>query len=481
MGIFRLNDEDPHMKNFLALLFVFFQAFFLSAQHIRPQVDQRIEMVSIAARLAEYDEYSQPDAKQYVSAIHTHFNAYKTDTLIGLLHTLRYENGMGFDAVMSMAVHLKQVNHKFVLKKGWQKGLDKRWPRKSAENFVVLLNAFYQESKAETFFVQQKPYYDKVLTAFEKVLVNFNQNWYFNYYGVAPKHRFNIVIGCGNGGGNYGPGTNSPEDGKQIYAIMGSWSFDEHGAPFFTVEDYLPTLIHEFNHAFINPLLDVHKKNKQLRQNGQVLLDSMKNEMNRKAYADWEAVINESLVRAAVVRYIAAGGGTAADQKNEIMLQHNIGFLWTDQLVTLLETYEKNRDKYKTLAAFYPLIIDFFKTTATNIHQIKTTYKAKTPVVVSIEPFKNNAQDVDASLTEMTIRFSEPLTGEGYSFNYGVLGQESFPIKGVIGYADNNTSFKLTLALTPNTAYEMVITGVSFANAAGYPLNDYTVKFKTKP
>jgi len=36
------------------------------------------------------------------------------------------------------------------------------------------------------------------------------------------------------------------------------------------------------------------------------------------------------------------------------------GFVWTEELSDLLQTYERNRDKYPTLESFFPEFVTFF-------------------------------------------------------------------------------------------------------------------------
>lgn len=452
------------------------------AQTLVPETDKRIEIMSLVARLAEYEEYSSKDATAYVAALHSWFDACKTDTLIGFAKRVREQSGIGFDAVMSMAVNLKQHKNKFTLQPNWKADLDKRWKPEDALHFVSLLSRFYAKANAAGFFEQQAPYYAKVLSAFGQVLTNFNQSWYFSYYGIKPKDKFTIVIGCGNGGGNFGPGITLGKNVKQVYAIMGSWSFDTHGDPVFKESNYLPTLVHEFNHSFINPLLNRYDTSLALKNSAQVILDTMLAEMRRQAYGNWQTIVNESLVRASVVRYLMFNNpGKPQVAEEELMIQVNRGFLWMKELVALLGVYEANRKKYPSINEFYPAVISFFQSTADSIAFAKSYYENQLPKIASLQPFANNAQDVDPSVAELIINFDRVMTGKGYSINYGEAGKDAFPVKSVIGYTNNNQSVKLQLeSLKPDTVYEMVVTGRSFKSKEGYPMKDYTIRFRTR-
>jgi hypothetical protein len=69
---------------------------------------------------------------------------------------------------------------------------------------------------------------------------------------------------------------------------------------------------------------------------------------------------------------------------------------------------------------------------------------------------------------------------KGYSVDMGERGREFFPLTGVTGFSDDKQSFTVKTTLKPDHEYEFVITGRSFKSTDGYPLTDYTVKFKTK-
>jgi hypothetical protein len=107
-------------------------------------------------------------------------------------------------------------------------------------------------------------------------------------------------------------------------------------------------------------------------------------------------------------------------------------------------------------------------------------FEEKRPYVIGLQPFANGDTLVDATIKELKIRFSVPMTPKGYSISFGERGKEFFPITGVAGFSDDGTSFTVKLDMKPGQEYEFVITDKSFKSAEGYPLKPYGVKFKTK-
>ncbi len=105
----------------------------------------------------------------------------------------------------------------------------------------------------------------------------------------------------------------------------------------------------------------------------------------------------------------------------------------------------------------------------------------KIPVVTGMGPLANGDSTVDPSLRELTIQYSVPMEPGNYSINYGAKGKEGWPITKVTGYAADNRTLQLEIALQPGREYEFIFTGRSFRSMDGYPLQPYTVHFKTRP
>ncbi len=107
------------------------------------------------------------------------------------------------------------------------------------------------------------------------------------------------------------------------------------------------------------------------------------------------------------------------------------------ELVNLLSTYDNNRQKYSTLESFMPEIISFYNITSKDILLLKENYSKLCPHVLSIEQFKNNAQDVDPTLTELKITFDKPLKGKGWSILHGDKGKDFDPVRAPLYFCED--------------------------------------------
>lgn len=202
--------------------------------------------------------------------------------------------------------------------------------------------------------------------------------------------------------------------------------------------------------------------------------------MKNLAYGTPLVVIQESLVRAAVLRYTFEH--EAQTQATEIALAREInnGFLWMDELFALLGVYENSRTSYPTFRSFIPVIEAYYSHLAKRIEFKASKFDELRPRVTSIVQFSNGAQDVDPGVRQLTINFDKPLNSKSYSFSRGQSGMEHYPIEKVLGFNETGTAITLQLRLKPDWEYEFVLTDLSFISKDGHLLKPYTVKFKTR-
>lgn len=330
----------------------------LSNPYPLSKVDRRIELMSIVFRLAGNFEYNDDIYRSYDSDIHSYFDKYKDHPLIVFATELRNKNGVSFDAVMFMAIYLEQPPLLNPIVPFSSKVPEGRWGQDNANKFVGLLKQFYTDAKCEEFFKEHEGLYKIAQEKFMPVYKALDINWYNQYYGVQPEGSLNIIIGLGLGGNNYGPKLKYPDGKEDTYAIMGTWSIDSTNKPFFTIDNCLPTLIHEFNHSYVNHL--TKKYEKDFEGSGAKLYDLIKAGMGNQHYTSWQTMMNEALVRASVIRYMLKHNADGKAAKYQLISEFGRGFFWMKGLVETLGIYEKNRNKYPTLESYMPVLIDFY-------------------------------------------------------------------------------------------------------------------------
>ncbi|MCM8568592.1 DUF4932 domain-containing protein [Gramella jeungdoensis] len=463
------------MKKFTILLLSFYTSFTFGqgmSTIKKPEIDKRVELLSIAFRLAESEEYTSEVFKLYTDKINNHYTAYKDHELIGFIKKLRQENGVSYDAVMKMAVHLDQNLEPLV---EFNETIpEPRWGKENAYKFVGLLQDFYHYSNSEQFFKANSALYAEASGRFIPIYNKLDIEWYKDFYGKEPNEEFIIVNGLGNGGGNYGPSVELPNGKKEVYAIMGAWNTDAEGMVEFPVNNYFPTLLHEFNHSFVNELLD--KNNAKFRDSGEIIYDVVKKEMRSGAYGNWQTMINEALVRAAVIKYMKDHSFPEDQISLEISEQLNRGFIWIEDLVTELENYDNNRGQYPTLESFTPQLARAYKSYAENIHEYIEASKKVQPHFVSISEFKNGSKEVDPALKQISLNFDKAFSGA--NFIRPGEDKEAFPNFTNLRFSEDRKTVILEWNLEDDKDYEFFLIGISPKTETA--TEDYAIRFSTK-
>lgn len=351
------------MKNhFLLTLFALF-TLTMQAQ-VKAEVSEPVELMSILSKIAGFEEYNMDMAGQYTKDTEAWFAPFKDHPMIGYFQRLRENYGIAYNAPAGLGANLEIDGGKIKMV-GKKELLDDRWFNVDLNDFVVRLNQFYTDTRFHEFFQQHETFYNDVLQQYQtNVMKYFNQDWYSRFYGTEPGEVFRLILGFTNGGSNYAATRQIPGQPKESFSICGYWIHPQMGSvldPKNAKQYAAPTLIHEFNHSFVNPLQDIEKNAKLLGNIPQRLLEQDYNIMAQQAYPDSKTVFNESVVRAATVIYMMENGFTADEMESELMSHVTCGFKWTPELVAALRDYTSHRNKYPTLGDFYPQIAKVLK------------------------------------------------------------------------------------------------------------------------
>ena len=442
-----------------------------------PTVDKRVELLSIAFRLADSEEYSSTSNVKYVQAIHDHFDRYKDHALISYIKQIRDSHSIGYDAVMSMAIHLKQVPNLNPIVPFGSSVLDKKWDVEVATKFVSLLKQFYKDADCNTFFKSNSSRYSIAEKQFYALFKELDVDWYYQYYGKAPRESFNIIIGLANGGYNFGPSINLPDGSREVYAIPGADSFDETGTPIFPINSYLPNLIHEFNHSFINYLTEMHKSS--LIHSGEIIYENQSDKMKRLKYGEWKTMISESIVRASVIRYLIRHTPDTLTVDKELKQQLANGFVWMKELVGILGQFELQRKTYPTLESFMPKIVNFYDTIAPKIKEYDYAYLIQCAKVISTQPFENGDMTVNPNTAELVFNFDKKLDGVRYFFGPKQNTTFDYPKVISVTFSNDNKTVLMKVQMQPNTQYQINVIGRMMRTYDGYSVQDYSLTFKT--
>lgn len=342
------------------------------ANSLVPEVDKRIELLSIIFMEAKKSNPADVENPVYAKAIHDHFDKYYNHPLIQRLRIIidsleKDSIDIGSWEIPSLAVHLSPPPALEPLVPLNDTSVRDGWDDRTllTRDIIDLLHRFYKDTDCESFFRSQKSYYAAVNKHCENQLVKINAHWLENFFSVPVTERYYGIINLqGFGNGDY-LRVNYKSNHRDTYTIFGCSKFDAKGLPGnFSNPLIARSNLHEYIHAFTNQLVDRNIITLQKPAETLLLNSQVSKLVANTFYGNWQFLLYESLVRSCSIKYLASQKALQANAIDEIKAQKNAGFLWIKGLVDQLNLYEANRKKYKNIEAFMPEIVSYFEKTA---------------------------------------------------------------------------------------------------------------------
>jgi len=315
-------------------------------------VDPRIELMSVIHLLAGYPLTTR-SAVSYKREALSFFAPFRGHHVVAMARDLA-DTTLSFDAVPDLLLRLSEPPALT-----WRKDLILQptpgMPdeRQRAE-FLTALRDFALVSGFQAFFDRHEPLYRHCAEQVSP-MVTPNVLALERYVGASLDH-WQVIAGPLMHDGGFGPHFKRRDGTYDTYALIGP-VVTSVGEPDFGDTARLQNLVvHEFAHSLINPLA--------ARQADAVAayaarFDDLRSVMRRQAYGDWPTVVNEHVVRAVTARIAArhdaeAGESAVADEVRR-------GFVYVPALVERLKVYERQRQRWATLAVFYPVLLKGFE------------------------------------------------------------------------------------------------------------------------
>lgn len=444
-----------------------------------PRVDARVELVSIVFRLTgEEWDYNKSFLKQYSSDIDVYFSPFKNHPAVILAKKLAEKDDFDLSAPMQLAVRLTPPPALESLLPFSDNIPGAGFKKETALQFVQRLREFYRDTHFERFLAAHQALYRLAEHRFNTVLREVDLNWYPKFHGEARRSKYNLILGLNNGGGNYGAEFTLPDGHEERFSVMGSWTSDNSGNPTYGDSMYLDTVIHEFNHSFVNPAFALHKADFATAQQ---VFEQVAGQMRNLNYANSDIMVYESLVRVNVILYLESRGKSQADLRANIRDEQKRGFVWMDELYDLMHQYTSQRNRFATFESFLCTVAQFYRGLPSRLAEMKDDFHKQYVHVTRVEPFPNHSREVDRGTDEVIVRFDKPLACCHYSINYGPEGKDHFPVVGTPEFLSGNQSIKLRMILKAQWHYSFTLTDLAFSSPDGFPLEPYTIDFDTEP
>ena len=453
-------------KNILLSLFILFSVQASFAQNPIPaHFDECVDLVATVWRLSGAREYSRCDVPNYAHEVDSVFAAYKEHPVVQLARQYPQESGIGYDAVASYGLHLTVTeNGDIVLNDNFAEGGDAsfdRWTERQKKDFLEPLNDFYRTSHFHDWYLGKKDFHAQVEEAFNAINEKVDYSWFSSYFGPQSGSSFRIVLSLLVGPNNYGCSARLKDGSNALSPVIGCCQLDGNGEVYYNANAVLSIVIHEFCHHYCNPLNDQFWP--LMSKSAEKVYKEREEQMRQSAYGSALTMMNETFVRASVIRYMKIHY-PQVDESALIKAEEEQGFILTQTLCEALKQYEQQRDKYATMNDFMPVyaqsVNDFdlkqYKKQQKELAKLNATYKVN---------IKNGAKNVPSGLFHLVIKFSKPMV-DGIALYNSFSGADFPPFKSY-AWRDDKT-LEVVFLLEPSHQYGFAVMGSRFITQDGH-------------
>ena len=172
------------------------------------------------------------------------------------------------------------------------------------------------------------------------------------YSGLPFEGRYRVLLSPFQARGNAVNTIVMADDGSyDIISVVGPKGAGPRALNFLTDESAV-TLWHELGHGILDTLADLH---------GSEITSSAgaQDKLPWNCYGVWQQCVKEHMVRAVMIRLMAARDGEAAASRH-LREEGEKKYPYLAALLERLKEYESSRARYPTLAHFYPRLLSVF-------------------------------------------------------------------------------------------------------------------------
>ena len=337
---------------------------------IEVRIDPNFELIAMVCHLAGYEEYALSLYKeQDRKLIKDRFGSFTNHPTVKAFKEYRKKSGIGYDAPAALSVHLKpDLSGCLVPLEPWPQRLDARWKKIDLEKVRRQLVDFRSASRFDEWYAARAEANRTIVgESIEKISDMHLPEWLGSYYGPQKRRMsLRVVLSLMTGGNNYGCSIDLSDE-ETLYTPI----ITQQG---FCIVTMLP---HEFSHPFNRApdrriLREVERKSPQALAGLKKEFEKVKGQMSRQAYDNFHTWWGETFNRANELRYFRSYLPEYEDRSTKYvvvkftdMVMYRLesfearGFALVRPLYNLLDKYEADREKYKTLDDFVPVVVDF--------------------------------------------------------------------------------------------------------------------------
>lgn len=449
-------------KIFALAMFMCFTLMMWANEAVPTRFDERMDLMAVIWRMAGAREYNQCKITPYVNSADSTFKPFASHEAITLAKKYMKKNGVGYDAVASLAVHLKLTDEgTLTIDEDITSDIDDRWTTAMQKEFIVVLNDFYKMTEFHKWFLENEPIQKQCLDAFLEISGNIDLDWFAQTFDGGDAN-FNIILCPLAGLNNYGISTRH-SDGSNVLSPVISCSNYDNGAISYETDAVLPIVIHEFCHAYCNPIID--KRWNSIADKAEEAFQIKKRILSQQAYVTAKIMMYETFVRTSVIRYEQQHNSNA-DVWQLIDDEEERGFILVGDI---LKAWNQNH-------AYNPgdILTESINGFSKEAYWAKVAEEEKQSVHYTCN-ITDGEKNVASGDFTFTITFDRQMES-GIS-----IGQTEFDFPDFKSYSwsEDNKTLSIVFHFEPNHTYGLVILGKQFIGKDGNRSTEKTINFKT--
>lgn len=448
-------------------------------------VDERIELVSIAFRLAGAMEYVNDLVPEYMAEIDSCFAPYTDHELLTFIRKARKEYNFAYSIPAKSALMLDLSGGRVRISRSWEieKEFDSAddlycWTEDLFREYVYLLDDFYRESGFHEFFLSHKDFYDATVERNTDIPSRVDMSWFEQFYG-EPAVGVDLYMGLCNGNSNYSIFDvmhRKDWDGRLAIVIGATDGGD--GIPVM-LEQHFVAIIHEIAHYYTNPLTDMYYH--QMEDSMKAIFPHIKEAMAGIGYGHVETVAGEWINELFTLAYLKAcfeSGRCLFSYRYNVAHDEESGYIWMGRAMGFMENFLADRTLYPTVKEFMPQIVAFTNELPEKWDTIAAEFENRHPYVTDIYPAGGV---IPEGVSIVRIRFSEPML-EGIQGLMRIEGYEMLPFDFKASCWEDERTFVIKLGpLEPGMTYGVGLNkGMFYDSDLVSFAEDYKIVFKAE-
>ena len=462
------------MRSIAILLAAWLSTLVVSARQIQVGFDECVDLMATVWHLAGAREYNMCAVAPYAESLDAWCAPLKGHKAVALAQQY-YRDGIGYDAVVAFGKTLRLKDDGVETDADMLQMLDDRWSPDMWEEFLPALDDFYRRSDFHKWYLSTDSIRQATVEAFDAVAEQIDIPWFgkfFNDDGAT----FSITLSLLDGGCNYGLSAKT-KDGRHVLTPVIGCARYEDGHIGFNTPAVLPIVIHEFCHAYCNPLIDSHYS--AMEQKAAEVFQHYGGMLRRQAYTNPVIMMYETLVRSSVITYLRQHRHLqSVEVKALVAEEEQLGFALTATLVEGMENLQTSASGAQGLKALMPDLVkrvNAFNVKAYEKRKKAEKRKADRHRVHYRSNIRDGARNVPAGEMCLTIIFDRPMR-EAISLG---LTDKEFPAYKGHAWSDDKRTLTVNFVTKPSTAYGLSILGDGFIAQDGTPSVASEIRFTT--